>query len=63
LTGGNPDGAAGLAAIARRGGRVLVQDPAEASVRAMPEAAIAACPTAEIFDLTGIAGALQQAGA
>jgi two-component system chemotaxis response regulator CheB len=42
LTGSNEDGAAGLARIKERGGVAIVQDPAEAERRAMPDAAIAA---------------------
>ena len=42
LTGANHDGAAGLAAIARRGGVAIVQDPESAEMRTMPDAAIAA---------------------
>jgi two-component system chemotaxis response regulator CheB len=42
LTGANGDGAAGLAAIRQRGGRVAVQDPASAEASAMPEAALKA---------------------
>jgi two-component system, chemotaxis family, protein-glutamate methylesterase/glutaminase len=42
LTGANEDGAAGLAAVKRRGGVALVQDPTGAERRAMPDAAIAA---------------------
>jgi two-component system, chemotaxis family, protein-glutamate methylesterase/glutaminase len=44
LTGANEDGAAGLAAIRRRGGMVLVQDPQDAERPEMPMAALAACP-------------------
>lgn len=40
LTGANPDGAAGLAAIGAAGGLTVVQDPAEAQVDVMPRAAI-----------------------
>ena len=40
LTGANVDGAAGLAKIHRRGGITVVQDPQEAKVAIMPEAAI-----------------------
>lgn len=40
LTGANEDGARGLAAIGRAGGHTLVQDPATAVARAMPDAAI-----------------------
>jgi two-component system chemotaxis response regulator CheB len=49
LTGANADGAAGCARIAAEGGTVLVQDPAQAEVSAMPAAALAACPKAEVF--------------
>jgi two-component system chemotaxis response regulator CheB len=42
LTGANDDGAAGLRRIADRGGIAIVQDPATAERRAMPDAAIAA---------------------
>ncbi len=41
LTGANADGAQGLAAIQRRGGVTIAQDPAGAEAPAMPEAAIA----------------------
>jgi two-component system chemotaxis response regulator CheB len=44
LTGANGDGAEGLAAIKRRGGYTIVQDPATAERREMPEAALAAEP-------------------
>ncbi|MDI6777288.1 MAG: chemotaxis protein CheB [Syntrophales bacterium] len=42
LTGNNQDGAKGLAAIKNQGGTAIVQDPATAEARVMPEAAIAA---------------------
>src|SRR6476661_4986287 len=42
LTGNNEDGAAGLAAVRRRGGMAIVQDPDTAERRAMPAAAQAA---------------------
>ena len=41
LSGANPDGARGLAAIEARGGLAIVQDPASAGVRTMPESALA----------------------
>jgi two-component system, chemotaxis family, protein-glutamate methylesterase/glutaminase len=40
LSGANPDGAQGARAIRDAGGYVLVQDPAEADMREMPDAAI-----------------------
>ena len=42
LTGANDDGAAGLRRIAERGGVAIVQEPASAEVRVMPDAALAA---------------------
>jgi two-component system chemotaxis response regulator CheB len=42
LTGANEDGALGLAQIKRRGGVAVIQDPAGAVRRSMPDAAIAA---------------------
>lgn len=41
LTGANEDGAAGLLAIQQAGGLTLVQEPADAQVPTMPEAALA----------------------
>jgi two-component system, chemotaxis family, protein-glutamate methylesterase/glutaminase len=45
LTGANNDGADGAKAVRRHGGRILVQDPATAEARAMPEAAL---PSADL---------------
>ena len=42
MTGTNDDGARGLAAVARRGGTAIVQDPETAERRRMPDAALAA---------------------
>lgn len=55
LTGASPDGAKGLAAIHAAGGICLVQNPQQANTRTMPDAAIAACPAAEILTLDQIA--------
>ncbi len=54
LTGANEDGAAGLALIKQRGGVAIVQDPAEAVRRVMPEAAIAATAADAILPLEEI---------
>ena len=43
LTGANHDGAAGLASIKAAGGLCIVQDPDEAEVATMPQAAISLC--------------------
>ncbi|MDE2239603.1 MAG: chemotaxis protein CheB [Rhodospirillales bacterium] len=58
LTGANPDGADGLRRIGLAGGTVLVQDPTEAMAPEMPLAALAACPTAQVLPLAGIASFL-----
>ncbi|MDB5437756.1 MAG: CheB methylesterase [Caulobacteraceae bacterium] len=58
LTGANQDGAEGLSAIARAGGAALVEDPATAYAGAMPNAALAACPSALRLSLEGIASHL-----
>ncbi len=54
LTGSNRDGAAGLAAIAARGGSVAVQDPNSAQRSAMPLAALAAVPGSLVLALAEI---------
>lgn len=58
LTGANEDGATGLAAIVKRGGYALVQDPKTAEIRIMPEAALKATPTAEVLSLDDLASRL-----
>jgi len=55
LTGANEDGASGLADIAKRGGCALIQDPKTAEIKMMPEAALKATPTAEVFALDDLA--------
>jgi two-component system chemotaxis response regulator CheB len=54
LTGSNEDGAAGLAAIKRRGGVAVIQDPLDALRRAMPDAAIAATAADAVLPLREI---------
>jgi two-component system chemotaxis response regulator CheB len=54
LTGANEDGAAGLSAIARAGGTTIVQDPASAERREMPDAALAATDVDEVLSLDEI---------
>lgn len=55
LTGANNDGAAGLRAIAATGGVAIVQQPDQAFASLMPQAALAACPTAQVMSLDKIA--------
>lgn len=54
LTGTNQDGAQGLAAIGRRGGLAVVQDPATAEAAGMPRAALAAADHATVLPLEEI---------
>lgn len=58
LTGGNQDGASGLAAIRRAGGLTGVQDPAEALVPLMPECALAEGPVDFVLALPQLAALL-----
>jgi two-component system, chemotaxis family, protein-glutamate methylesterase/glutaminase len=60
LTGANQDGAQGLKRIVECGGRAVVQDPATAEVRVMPEAAIRAVQSACVLPLEEIAPYLVQ---
>jgi len=60
LTGANQDGAAGLRAVVEAGGTALVQTPEGAFASAMPEAAIAMCPTAHVMPLEAILSFLQK---
>ena len=54
LTGANSDGSRGLRKIVDRGGHAIVQDPATAEVRVMPQAALRAVPEACVLPLEGI---------
>ena len=61
LTGANDDGAVGLAAVRRRGGFAIVQNPATAMVATMPEAARGSAQV--VAELPEIAALLAQMGA
>jgi two-component system chemotaxis response regulator CheB len=54
LTGANIDGAAGMAYIHARGGLTVVQDPADAQVALMPQAAIDVSPPDLVLPLAAI---------
>ena len=58
LTGASSDGALGLRAVAARGGRAIVQDPAGAEASVMPAAALAAVPEAHVVPLPSMLAAL-----
>ncbi len=55
LTGGNQDGASGLAAVHRAGGLAVVQQPESALVPLMPASALARTPASEVLGLDHIA--------
>ena len=58
LTGANEDGAHGLRRIVDMGGHAIVQDPATAEVRTMPQAALRTVPEAEVLPLSRIGARL-----
>jgi two-component system chemotaxis response regulator CheB len=60
LTGANDDGARGLARIKEVGGVALIQDPADATRRAMPDAAIASTTADAILPLEEIGAYVHQ---
>jgi two-component system, chemotaxis family, protein-glutamate methylesterase/glutaminase len=55
LTGANADGARGAARIKRRGGVLVVQDPATAEASAMPSGALKAAPADRVLPVPEIA--------
>jgi len=59
LSGANNDGARGLQAIGEAGGITVVQSPESAQAAAMPQAALAACPSARVMSLEQITEFLQ----
>ncbi|MDE1152676.1 MAG: chemotaxis protein CheB [Micavibrio sp.] len=63
LSGANADGAKGMEAIVKEGGRALVQSPAKAYANAMPQATLDACPTAQSMDIEAMATYLQKVNA
>src|SRR5439155_9603562 len=58
LTGTLDDGAAGSAAVSKHGGRLIVQDPADAPFPSMPLYAIAADHPEDVLPVEAIAGAI-----
>jgi two-component system chemotaxis response regulator CheB len=62
LTGASNDGASGLQRIVEAGGIALVQQPSAAHSPTMPQAALDACPGAQVMSLEQIASYLRQAG-
>ena len=54
LTGANRDGARGLAHVKQQGGLTIVQDPQEAQVATMPQAALAMHQPDHILPIRGI---------
>lgn len=58
LSGGGSDGSQGARDLARRGGHVLVQNPASAEFPSMPKAALSAVPTARAMEPDDMPAAL-----
>jgi two-component system, chemotaxis family, protein-glutamate methylesterase/glutaminase len=60
LSGTLDDGAAGAAAVERRGGAVVIQDPGESAYDGMPRAAMAATRQATVLRLADLAAFIDQ---
>ncbi|HEX8961492.1 MAG TPA: chemotaxis protein CheB [Rhodocyclaceae bacterium] len=60
LTGANWDGARGVQAVKRRGGVVIVQDPADADTPQMPQAALAAVDVDHVVPLAAMPALLRR---
>lgn len=63
LTGANSDGSRGLQSVKQNGGLAIVQDPADAEARRMPQAAMAATSVDHVVGLDGMAVLLQKLAA
>lgn len=63
LTGASADGARGAQRIKQRGGWLIVQDPATAESKVLPEAGLAAAPVDEVVELNRIGESLRQLAA
>jgi len=62
LTGANQDGAEGLAAVGRAGGRTVVQEPRSAAVAYLPEAALQAGPVDAVLAVDQLQGLFAHLG-
>jgi two-component system chemotaxis response regulator CheB len=63
LTGANSDGSEGLRRVKEQGGMTLVQDPATAERRTMPDAAIATGAVDRVLPVEAIAAVINELGA
>jgi two-component system chemotaxis response regulator CheB len=60
LSGANKDGAAGIKRVSDLGGYTIVQDPAEAQISTMPNAAIALFKPNQVLDINDISRYINQ---